>query len=119
MKSSLTSKKSFTKLIWVLVFLMIRAVVKLSFSYQIQTIRENVVKPLNEKKWNYFSLVCNGSSTATTNDEKELYLIKTCKNGKPQFDVLSLQQLDDTSASGLHLSLKDSVRSANFSFERR
>ena len=99
---------------------MIRAVVKLSFSYQIQTIRENVVKPLNEKKKrNCFSLLCNGFSTATTKDEKELYLIKTCKNGKPRFDVLSPQQVDDTSASGLHLSLKDSVRSASFSFERR
>ena len=44
------------------------------------TIRENVVKPLNEKKKNrnYFSLLCDGSSSATTNDEKELYLIKTC-----------------------------------------
>ena len=77
------------------------------------------MKPLNEKKWNYYSLLCNGSSSATTNDEKELTLIKTCKNEMPWFDVLSLQQLDDTSTSGLHLSLTDSVRSANFSFEQR
>ena len=77
------------------------------------------MKPLNEKNWNYYSLLCNGSSSATTNDEKELTLIKTCKNEMPWFHVLSLQQLDDTSASGLHLSLTDSVRSANFSFEQR
>ena len=38
---------------------------------------------------------------------------------KPWFDVLSLQQPDDTSTSGLHLILKDSVRSAYFSFEWR
>ena len=36
-----------------------------------------------------------------------------------EFDVLLLQQPDDTSASGQHWSLKDSVRSANFSFEQR
>ena len=70
-----------------------------------------------KKKQNYFSLLCDSSSSATTNDEKELYLIKTCKNRKLWLDVLSLQQPDNTSASGLHLSFKDSVRSANFSFE--
>ena len=85
------------------------------------TIKGNVVKPLNEKKkkTELFCLLCDGSSSATTNNEKELYLTKTCKNGKPRFDVLSLQQPYDTSASGLHLSLKDSVRRTNFSFERR
>ena len=47
------------------------------------TNRENVVKPLNKKKkQNYFSLLCDGSSSATTNDERELNLIKTCKNRK-------------------------------------
>ena len=77
------------------------------------------MKPLNEKKpRNYFSLLCDGSSSATTSDEKEVYLIKTCKNGKTSFDVLSLQQPDDTSALRLHLNLKDSVRSASFSFEK-
>ena len=40
MKSLLTSKKSFTKSIWVLVFLMIRVVMKLSFSYQIQQLEK-------------------------------------------------------------------------------
>ena len=72
-----------------------------------------------KKNQNYFSLLCDGSSSATTNDEQDFYLIKTCKNRKLQFDVLLLQQPDDTSASGQHWSLKDSVRSANFSFERR
>ena len=74
---------------------------------------------MKKKTRNYFSLLCDGSLSATTNYEKELYLIKTCKNGKPRFDVLSLQQPDSTSASGLHLSLKDSIRSANFSGEWR
>ena len=80
---------------------------------------EKMLKPLNQKRQKYFSLLCDGFSSATTYNEKELYLIKTCKNGKLQFDVLSLQQPDDTSGSGLYLNLKDSVRSANFSFEQR
>ena len=67
----------------------------------------------------YVSLLCGGSSSATTSDAKELYLIKTCKNGKPRFDFLLLQQPDETSVSGLHLRVIDSVRSTNFSFERK
>ena len=50
---------------------------------------------------------------------KKSSLIKTCKNVKPQFDVLSLQQPDNTSVSCLHLSPKDSVRTASFSFEQK
>ena len=69
--------------------------------------RENVVKPLNSKRRKFFSILCDGSLSAKTNSEKELYLIKTCKNGKPKFDVLSLQQPIDTDALGLHVSLEN------------
>jgi hypothetical protein len=34
-------------------------------------------------------------------DEKEVYVIKTCNQGKPRFDVLALQQPEDADAKGL------------------
>ena len=49
----------------------------------------------------YFSLLTDGSSSAKTMDEKELYVIKTCDKGKPRFDVLALEQPDDPGAKGL------------------
>ena len=82
-------------------------------------LRENVVKPLNEGRRLYFSLLYDGSSSAKTNDEKELYVIKTCNKGKPQFDVLSLEQPDDTNAAGLHIALQHSFQSAKFTFNRQ
>ena len=53
----------------------------------------------------YFSLLTDGSSSAKTMDEKELYVIKTCDKGKPRFDVLALEQPDDPGAKGLKESL--------------
>ena len=57
---------------------------------------ENVVDPLNDGTRLYFSLLYDGSSSAKTSDEKELYIIKTWNNIQSQFDVLSLQEPDDT-----------------------
>ena len=57
---------------------------------------ENVVDPLNDGTRLYFSLLYDGSSSAKTSDERELYIIKTWNNIQSQFDVLSLQKPDDT-----------------------
>ena len=89
MKSLLTLKK-FHKVDLGVGFLNDKSCHEIIIFLSNSTIRENVVKPLNEKKKKkrkYFSLLCDGSSPATANDEKKLYLIKTCKNGKPWFDV--------------------------------
>ena len=44
------------------------------------TIRENAVKPLNKKKWNYFSLICDGVlCQQQQNDEKRALLSKHAK----------------------------------------
>ena len=53
-------------------------------------LHENVVDASNDGTRLHFSLLYDGSSSATTSDEKELYIIKTCNNGQPQFDLLSL-----------------------------
>ena len=82
-------------------------------------LKYNVVKPLNDKRQLYFSLLYDGSSSAKTNDEKKLYVIKTCKNGSPKFDILSLQQPEDTNAEGLHMALQRAVSNAKFTFPRK
>ena len=74
---------------------------------------------MNESRRHYFSLFYDGSSSAKTNDEKELYLIKTCKNGASTFDVLSLQQPNETDAPGLHIALQNAVQCAKFTFPRK
>ena len=53
----------------------------------------------------YFSLLTDGSSSANTMDEKELYVIKTCDKGKSRLDVLALEQPDDADAKDLKESL--------------
>ena len=64
--------------------------------------RENVVHPLNDGTRLYFSLLYDESLSAKTSDEKELYIIKICNNGQSKFDVLLLQEPDDTGSRSLH-----------------
>ena len=45
----------------------------------------NIMEPLNSGLFNYYSILCDGSSSTKIMDEKELYIIKTCLNGKPHF----------------------------------
>ena len=52
-------------------------------------------------------------------DEKELYVIKSCNNGKARFDVLALDQPDDANANGLKNSLDDALSKGNFTFEHK
>ena len=53
-------------------------------------LEEKVTLLLNSGKCCYFSLLFGGSSSAKTMDEKEVYVIKTCANGIPQFEVLEI-----------------------------
>ena len=82
-------------------------------------LRENVVKPLKEGRKLYFSLLYNDSSSPKINDEKELYIIKTCRNGVPHFNMLSLNQPNDRNAAGLQVALQNSIESAKFTFDSK
>lgn len=68
--------------------------------------------PLNSRYRTYFSPLTNGSSNANRIEAKEIYLIKTQHNGKPRFDNLALEQLDDADAKGLKKSLYNGVKKA-------
>ena len=61
----------------------------------------------------YVMVLCQQQQTM----KKNSILSKHAKTGSRGLMFFLLQQPEDNSVSGLHLSLKDSVRSANFSFE--
>ena len=81
-------------------------------------LRKNVVDPLNDGTRLYFCLLYDGASSAKTSDEKELYIINTCNNGRSQFHVLSVQEPDDTGSQGLHEALEKATDCSNFKFNR-
>ena len=81
-------------------------------------VQENITEPLNNKERLYYSLLFDGSSNAKTNDEKELYVIKTCDGGRPRFDVFALEEPNDGDANGLKAVLDHVFDKGNFQFER-
>ena len=81
-------------------------------------VQENITEPLNNKERLYYSLLFEGSSNAKTNDEKELYVIKTCDGGTPRFDVFALEEPNDVDANGLKAALDHAFDKGNFQFKR-
>ena len=65
----------------------------------------------------YFSILFDGSSSAKTMDEKEVYVIKTCNQGNPRCDILALEQPDDAGAEGLISSSDCAISKANLTID--
>ena len=82
-------------------------------------LQRNVIDPLNTGARLYFSLLYDGSSSAKTNDEKELYVIKTCNKGGPSFDVLSLQEPVSVDTVGLKAAMDKAVDEAKLTIPRK
>ena len=61
----------------------------------------------------------DGSSSVKILDEKELHIIKTCIGGELKFQVISLEEPDESSAEGLKKSFGNSVSKMKFNFERK
>ena len=53
---------------------------------------KNIIEPLNENIYHYYSVLMDGSSSIKILDEKELYIIKTCLGGAPKYEVMSLEE---------------------------
>lgn len=79
---------------------------------------KNITEPLNNVN-NYYSVLMDGSSSAKILDEKELYIIKTCVNGEPKFQVMSLEEPEEANAIGLKAAFDNSISKMNFAFERK
>ena len=61
----------------------------------------------------------DGSSSAKTMDEKELFLIKTAPSGTPKFSIMSLEEVKDADAEGLKVALEKSLEKLSLTKERK
>ena len=67
----------------------------------------------------YYSVLFDGSSNAKTNNEKELFLSKTYEKGRPNFNVMSLEQVKGSSAPVLKATLEELIGKMSFTFDRK
>lgn len=79
----------------------------------------NITKPLNDGTIRYYSVHNDGSSSAKTMDEKELFIIKTAHKGEVKFSVMSLEEPDEANAEGLKLALENSILKLGLNIERK
>ena len=100
-------------------FLTIKSGLEMTIYLSNSLFQDNVVDPVNHHRRLYFSLLYDGSSSSKVDDEKVLYVIKSCQNVSPKIVVLSLQEPEDTSAEGLHVALKKAITNANLMFPRQ
>ena len=70
---------------------------------------KKITQPLNENIVNYYSILFDGASSAKCVDEKELFIMKTCVQGKPTFNVMSLEEPDECNADGINEAMKNSI----------
>ena len=77
-----------------------------------------IANPLNENIINYYAIMNDGSSSAKTMDEKELFVIKTADTRIPKCSVLSLEEVEEADAEGLKMSLEKSLSKLNLNFPR-
>ncbi|XP_002130702.2 uncharacterized protein LOC100179588 [Ciona intestinalis] len=83
-------------------------------------LEKDITEPLNTGSRLYFSILFDGSYNAKNpSDKKEVFVIKTCQDGVPTFDVLSIEDLDDINAAGFKAALNKSVQKAGFTFIRQ
>ena len=80
---------------------------------------QKITNPLNDDELMYYSVLFNGSNNAKTNNEKELFLIKTCEKRKPNFNVMSLEEVKDSTVPGLKANLEESIGKLSFTFDQK
>ena len=66
---------------------------------------------------NYYSILFDGANSAKCVDEKELFIMKTCIQGKPTFNVMPLEEPDECNADGINEAMKNPFYKLNFNFE--
>ena len=87
--------------------------------YISKSIKIKRIEPLNNGEGHYYSVMNDGSSSAKTMDEKELFLIKTAFSGAPKFSIMSLEEVEDANAEGLKVALEKSLSKLMLTKERK
>ena len=79
---------------------------------------KNIMEPLNKNILNYYSVLFDGVSSSKCVDEKKLFVIKLCVEGKPIFHVMSLEEPEECNAEGIKESMDNAVSKMKFNFKR-
>ena len=82
-------------------------------------VKNNITKPLNDGTIHYYSVHNDGSSSAKTMDEKELFIIKTARKGEVKFSIMSLEEPEEVNAEGLKKTLENSILKLGLNIERK
>ena len=64
----------------------------------------------------FYSVLFDCASSAKCIDEKELFMIKTCVEGTPTLNVMSLEQPKECDAPGIEEAMQNSISKMNFTF---
>ena len=77
---------------------------------------KKITQPLNENIVNYYSILFDGACSEKCVDEKECFIVKTCIQSKPTFNVMSLQEPDECNVDSINKAMKNSFNKLNFNF---
>jgi hypothetical protein len=71
---------------------------------------KSITEPINSGEIRYYSVFNDGSSSAKTMNEKELFLMKSAPTGTPSFSVMSLEEPQETNTQGLKEVMDNSIK---------
>ena len=80
---------------------------------------KKITQPLNENIVHHYSILFDGAGSAKCVDEKELFITKTCVQGKSSFNVLPLEKPDECNPDRINEAMKNSFNKFNFNFKRK
>ena len=80
-------------------------------------VSKNITKPLNDGTIRYYSVHNDGSSSAKTMDEKEIFI--TAHDGKVKYNVMSMEEPDEANAEGLKAALENSIMKLGLIIDRK
>ena len=82
-------------------------------------VEKNITKRLNDGTIRCYSAYYDGSSTAKTMDEKELFIIKTARKDEVKFSIMSLKEPEEANPERLKLALENLILKLGLNIERK
>ena len=74
---------------------------------------------MNDGTIRYYSIHDDGSSSAKTMDEKELFIIKMAHKEEVKFNVMSLEEPNKVNAEGLKAALENLIMKLGLNIKRK
>ncbi len=79
---------------------------------------KSITEPINSGEIRYYSIFNDGSCSAKTMNEKELFLMKSASTGTPSSSVMSLEEPQETNAQGLKEAMDNSIKKMEIEMPR-